>query len=216
VQTSPNGLLWSRKQLRRVESRIFLFPTTAVAVDVEMMSDVYSATCSSCAFHDEHGPRIVVVNYPKGIWQLFRAQNATQGLRSVQVSTEMGGAVSVTTSGQRNDAILRFNKYGSSVLTCILSYGKDRQRKLTSELVNYRYRWCVPKPIAFYVWSRQCILVNMLSKITDIIAPDYFTHLICATNGPWHPHSTVKTPIAAPVGVADTILIQNRRLSFTM
>jgi hypothetical protein len=48
----------------------------------------------------------------------------------------------------------------------------------------------------------------MLSKITDIIAPDYFTHLICATNGPWHPYSTVKTPIAAPVGVAYAIIIQ--------
>ena len=95
-----------------MESRIFLFPTTAVAVDVEMMSDVYRETCPSPAFHDEHEPRIVVVNYPKGIWQLFRAQNATQGLRSVQVITEMG-AVSVTTSGQRNDAILRFNRYGS-------------------------------------------------------------------------------------------------------
>ena len=129
----------------------YLFSTTAVIVHVEMMSDVYGVTCPSCAFHGEHGRRIVLVNYPKGIWQVFRAQNATQWLRNVQVIIEMG-AISVTTSGQRIDAILLFNRYGSSFLTCMLSYGKDRQRKLTSELVNYRL--CLPKPVTFYVLSR--------------------------------------------------------------
>ena len=56
----------------------------------------------------------------------------------------------------------------------------------------------------------------MLSKITCLIAPDRFIHLICAINGPLNPHSIENRLTAAPVDVANTILMQNRTLSSTI